>query len=214
MSQTLPHRFKDPRLSNVPWVEKAGDYGPYESVNVENMPDGQWLLDLFDKADSKGYIYDQEGVYRYKRNKNWINRFKKSKADRAAESMALGIPVSVQQAAKDGILVGQEQQSTVKASVSTSAFQEREDKKSAQIQKLHDERMQAEDRQTEAINRLAAAIEVQNVEQTKRYEAYLERIDKSTESNNKQTEQLGNLTRQLEDLCFLLGEQNKAKGGS
>lgn len=89
---------------------------------------------------------------------------------------------------------------------------ERDEKKNAQIQKLHDERVAATNAQTEAITKLAEAINYQTTMYQNRFTKMMEGYDKCLDTNNEENKQIGNLTRQLEDLCFLLGEQNKVGG--
>lgn len=184
----LPSRNVDKRAYSLGWKEKTGQYGTYESINVENVEGGgQWFLDLFDKADDKGYVYDQQGVYKYKRNGNWINRFRKSKADGILEEAAAGgysVPVATAAATATQQQFNRPPADTP---ISGNAWAERDAKKSEQIQKLHDETLEATQKQTEAI--------VQN-----------------TVSNFTIAEKIENLTRQVEDLCFILTEGNKAKG--
>lgn len=166
---TLPSRNVDKRAYSLEWKEQTGKYGQYESINTEKIDGGgQWFLDLFDSADEKGYVYDKIGVYKYKRNGNWINRFRKSKADgMLEEAITMGMPAP----ATTGT-------TATPRSSNQDAWAERDAKKSEQIQKLHDETVAA--------------------------------TNKNTESNFRLADELANVRRQVEDLCFVMADIRKA----
>jgi hypothetical protein len=143
--QILPHHFKDARLSSIEW--RAGKYDEFVIIGGEGELDEnlKWFVDLFAQADDKGFLYDAEGIYKYKRNGDFINRKRKSKGDVLQDQITRG---EMPAAAAD-----------TTSSAQSTDFQT---KKSQQIQELHDERVKTEQEQTKAINRLAEAQEEAN----------------------------------------------------
>lgn len=89
MSELTQSLIKDPRLGNIEWRGHEGQYGHFDSTFSKEQ---EWLAELIRKqADEKGYIYDEEGIYKYKLSTNgdFINRYKKAKGGKmSAERLA------------------------------------------------------------------------------------------------------------------------------